>query len=45
MRGAFLAEIGEQQKQPRKSPLAGIEQLVDQVLVNPAVPGEEIGHK
>src|ERR1700737_3723677 len=37
-RAAFLSEMGEQQEQPRKPPLARIEQLVDQILLNPAVP-------
>ena len=45
LRAAFLAEIREQQKQPRKSLLARIEQLVDQILLDPAVPGQEIRHK
>src|ERR1700720_114946 len=45
LRAAFLAEISKQQEQPRKQPLARIEELVDQVLLNPAVPGQEIGHE
>ena len=42
---AVLAEIREQQQQPGKSPLALIEQLIDQVFLDPAVPGQEIGHE
>ena len=38
LRAALLAEIREQQEQPCKSPLARIEELVDEVLFNPAVP-------
>ena len=43
LRATFLAEIREQQEQPGKSPLARVEELVDQVLLDPAVPGQEIG--
>lgn len=42
---AFLAEIGEHQQQARESPLARIEELVDKVLLNPAVSGQQIGHE
>ena len=45
LRAAFLAEIGEQQQQSSKPPLARIEELVDQVLLNPTVPGQEIRHE
>jgi hypothetical protein len=38
LRAALLAEIGEQQKQTRKSLLAGIEELIDQIRFNPVVP-------
>ena len=38
MRAAFLAEI-------REPPLARIEELIDQVLFDPAVPGQEIGNE
>jgi hypothetical protein len=36
---ALLGEIGEQQKQTRKSLLARIEELIDQIRFNPVVPG------
>src|SRR5579863_4254353 len=45
LRAAFFAEIGEQQEQPRQSPFAGIEQLIDEILLDPAVPSEEVGHE
>src|ERR1700676_5209039 len=45
LRAAFLPEIREQQQHARKPPLARIEQLVDQVLFNPAVPGQKIRHE
>src|ERR1700730_8086197 len=45
LRAAFLTEIGEQQKQPRKPPLKQIEQLINQDLLDPAVPGQEIRHE
>src|SRR6202158_5740638 len=45
LRAAFLSEIREQQKYARKPPLARIKQLVNQVLFDPAVPGQEISHK
>ena len=32
LRNAFLAEMGEKQQKSRKPPLAGIEQLIDQIL-------------
>jgi hypothetical protein len=41
LRAAFLAEISEQQEQPRKPPLTRIKQLINQVLFDPAVPGQE----
>jgi flagella basal body P-ring formation protein FlgA len=42
LRVAFPAEIGKQQKQPRKPSLARIEKLVDKVFLYSAVPGQEI---
>ena len=40
---ALLAEIREQQKQACEPSFAGIEQLVDQVVFDPAVSGQQIG--
>jgi hypothetical protein len=37
LRAAFLSEISQQQQQARKPPLARIEELIDQVLLNPAI--------
>ena len=37
LRAAFLAEIGEQEQKAREPLLAGIEQLIDQILLDPAV--------
>jgi len=45
LRAAFLAEIREQQQQAGKPPLARIEQLVDQILLDPAVAVQEICHE
>src|ERR1700689_1922916 len=45
LRSAFLAEIRQQQEQARKPPLARIEQLVDQILLDPSVAGQEICHE
>ena len=42
---AFFAELREQKQEPCKSFLAGIEQLVDQIIFNPAVPAQEILYK
>src|ERR1700732_1481670 len=42
---AFLAEIGEQQEQAGPTPLAGIEELVDQVVFDPAVSRQQIGNE
>jgi hypothetical protein len=44
-RQAFLAEIRQQQKCPRQAFLAGIEQLIDQVLLDPTVAGQQVGDK
>src|ERR1700680_3763384 len=40
---ALLSEIREQQQHARKSPL--LELMIDQVLLNPAVAGQEIRNK
>src|ERR1700681_3993471 len=45
LRVAFLPEIGQQQEQARKPLLARIEQLVNQVLLDSDVPGQEISHE
>jgi hypothetical protein len=45
LRATFLSEICEQEEKARKSFLARIEQLVDQILLNSTVPGQEIRHK
>jgi hypothetical protein len=45
LRTAFLAKICEQQEKSCKPPFTRIEELVDEVLLNPAVPGQEIGHE
>jgi hypothetical protein len=41
----FFAELREQQKQAGKPPFTRIEQLVDQVLFNPAIPGQKISYE
>ena len=45
LRTAFLAKICEQQEKSCKAPFTRIEELVDEVLLNPTVPGQEIGHE
>src|SRR5580692_3775588 len=45
LRRALLTEIGEQKEQACEALLARIEQLIDQVLFNSAVSGQEIGHE
>src|SRR5260370_27524880 len=40
---AFPAEIGEQQKQACQASFAGIEQLVDQVVFDPAISRQQVG--
>jgi hypothetical protein len=45
LRGAILSEICQQQEQTREPFLAGIEQLVDQVLFDAAVSTEKIRHE
>jgi hypothetical protein len=45
LRAAFLSEMREQKEKAREPLLARIEQLVDQILFNPAVPGQEIRHE
>ena len=42
---AFLAEVGQQKKQPGKTLFARIEQLVDQISFNPTVPGQQVSQK
>src|SRR6267154_664995 len=39
----IFAEIRQQQKQAREASFAGIEELVDQVVFDPAVSGQQIG--
>jgi hypothetical protein len=45
LRAALLSEIREQQEKSREPLLARIEQLVDQVLFNAAVPCQQICHE
>jgi hypothetical protein len=45
LRTSFLAEICQQKQQSGQPLLAGIEQLIDQILFNPAVPGQQIRHE
>ena len=40
-----FAKAGQQQQNPRQPLLAGIEQLIDQVLFDPHIPGQQIRHK
>src|SRR3984893_19479732 len=42
LRRSFLAEIRQQQKNPRQAFLARIEQLIDQVLLDPTVAGQQV---
>ena len=43
LRVAFLAEVRQQQEQPRKALLARIEQLVDEVRFDADGPAEKMG--
>jgi hypothetical protein len=45
LRPAFLAEIRQKQKSPRQTFLAGIEQLIDEVFLNPTVAGQQMRDK
>jgi len=45
LRPAFLAEIRQQQKRPRQAFLARIEKLIDQVLLDPTVAGQQVRDK
>jgi hypothetical protein len=45
LRGSFVAEMREQKQKARETLLARIKQLVDQVLNNSAVPGQQIRHE
>src|SRR5882762_6582477 len=42
---ALLAEIRQQQKQAREPPFAGVEELVDQIVLDPAVSPQQIRHE
>jgi hypothetical protein len=42
LRPTFLAEIRQQQKSPRQTFLARIEELIDQVLLDTTVAGQEM---
>ena len=42
LRPTFLAKIRQQQKRPCKAFLARIEQLIDQVLLDPTVAGQQM---
>ena len=41
----LLAEIRQQQKQAREASFAGIEELVDQVVFDPVISFQQIGHE
>ena len=41
----LLAEIRQQQKQAREPPFAGVEELVDQIVLDPAVSPQQIRHE
>ena len=45
LRFPFFAEVGQREKHPRQPLLTGVEALIDQVLLNPHVPGEQIGQE
>ena len=45
LRAALLAEIRQQEQQARQPFFTGVEELVDQILFNPAVAGQQIGHE
>ena len=40
-----FAEAGQQQQNPRQSLLTGIEKLIDQVLFDPNIPGQQVRHE
>ena len=40
-----MPKLRQQKQQPRQSFFAGVEELVDQILFNPAIPGQQIGHE
>src|SRR4029079_7387979 len=42
---AFLAIIRQQEQESRQPPLAGIEQLVDQIALDPDGPVEDMSHE
>ena len=41
----LLAEIRQQQKQAREASFAGIEELVDQVVFDPVISSQQVGHE
>ena len=42
---ALLAVAGQQQQNPRQPFLAGIEKLIDQVLFDPNIAGQQVRHE
>ena len=40
-----FAEAGQQQENPRQPLLTRIEKLINQVLFDPNVPGQQVGHE
>ncbi len=40
-----FAEAGQQQQNPRQPLLTGIEKLIDQVLFDPNIPGQQVRHE
>ena len=45
LRFAFFAEMGQQQQYPREPLLAGVEEMIHQILFDTNRVGEQIGHK
>ena len=42
---AFLAKLGEQQKDPGQPFFTGIEKLIHQVFLHPGITGEQVGNE
>ena len=40
-----FAEAGQQQQNPRQPLLTGIEKLIEQVLFDPHIPGQQVRHE
>ena len=41
----FFAEAGQQQQDPSQPFLTGIEKLINQVLFDPSIPGQQVRHE